>query len=115
MWLRDPGTAGALNFDAILKNSDLHIRCDAVIAVKNGEGKFPKPVALGPSRTAWFLDEVIEWQETVSAGRTERSLASFRRISLRDWRSDVQRRVQEVAGSISRSRTATRQANVDKA
>lgn len=29
------------------------------------EGRFPKPVRLGSSRVAWFLDEVIEWQESV--------------------------------------------------
>jgi len=33
------------------------------------EGRFPIPVKLGPNRMAWFLDEVIEWQETVSKSR----------------------------------------------
>ncbi|MFB6463048.1 helix-turn-helix transcriptional regulator [Bradyrhizobium tunisiense] len=33
------------------------------------EGKFPKPVALGPSRIAWFVDEVAEWQNSRPSSR----------------------------------------------
>ena len=41
------------------------------------EGIFPKPATIGPSRVAWFLDEIADWQGTVSDVRSKRSLASF--------------------------------------
>lgn len=28
-------------------------------------GRFPKPAILGPRRIAWFLDDVVAWQNAV--------------------------------------------------
>lgn len=41
------------------------------------QGKFPKPVSLGPGKIAWFLDEVIEWQK-----KREGSLGSKTSVGL---------------------------------
>ena len=45
--------------------------CLASIDTTMDRGRdFPPPATIGPARVAWFLDEIVVWQERVSDSRT---------------------------------------------
>jgi prophage regulatory protein len=41
-------------------------------------GLFPKPVAMGPQRVGWFLDEIIRWQAEIEANRDRKDAIDHR-------------------------------------
>lgn len=47
-------------------------------------GAFPKPATMGPGRMAWFLDEIIRWQDEIAIARdlkAERENMAMTKIS----------------------------------